>query len=160
MSRDVAKTKSSTLPGDLPSLNPKHSLNAVLFVMLSPMSDGMHLGPYSPEIRASAREAIARFEPYERPVTEKVLREWLAPIPQVVRNEKTTEALKGWMAGVMLALRGFPIGAFNQSTQRSALQTFQFFPSAADVCDVLQPTVTEIRDRMRALRQVAMEDAP
>lgn len=158
---EVSKLDPRGLSPDMPPFNARHP---IAFAVLS-LTDSMFEGAreqekFSPAMREAARNALQELEPFERPVTEQVLREWVAPIPLVVRNEKTPEALAGWFSGLLMAVERMPCGAFTRRSQRDAIQTFQFFPSVADICALLQPTVTEIRDRMRALRQIATEETP
>jgi hypothetical protein len=60
-----------------------------------------------------------------------------------------------WCAGVALAVGHLEVGAFTAATQRQALQTFKFFPSAADVYEILAPAAVEIRQRIYHLRRIA-----
>ncbi|CAB4144547.1 hypothetical protein UFOVP469_36 [uncultured Caudovirales phage] len=121
------------------------------------------IGPptlYDAIAQAEARRWADEMEPLTQPVSERTLREWLAPIPAVVRNEKTPEAIAAWLAGVIMAVGHLEAGAFNAATQREALQTFKFFPSASDVYDVVSGPAVGIRQRYAVLRRIAAGGAP
>jgi hypothetical protein len=148
MSTDLI-ISNSTLPPAMPELNSKHPLATHLFFMTDPLCEGGGYDEkFSSGLREAARAAIEALKPFERPVTQEILFTWCDPIPGVVRNERSPEMILKWLAGLMVAVDGFPCGAFNRSTQKEALQTFQFFPSAADICQVLQPSVSRIQKQM------------
>lgn len=157
MSNDLT-TGERRLPPEMPAINSRHPLAIHLFFLTDPMCEGgIGEETFPPAVREAAHKAIETFSPYEQPVTQEILFSWCDPIPGTVRNGKSPEAILKWLAGLMLAVDGFPCGAFNQRTQKEALQTFQFFPSAADICQILQPAVRRIREQMAALRQIAKE---
>ena len=114
---------------------------------------------YPASVQAEAKHAaLTNLEQFAAPVTEDVLRIWLAPIPVVVRNEKSPEAIAGWVAGVAMTVGHLEIGAFTDETQREALSTFKFFPAAADVYEIVAGPAVRIRETICHLRRVA--DAP
>lgn len=158
MANEVSAFEANGLPPVMPSINSDHPLAFEVFALTDEMfQERIQQSTYSPAIRQAAREALVKLEPFERPVSEQILREWVAPIPLVVRNEKTPEALAGWFSGLLLAVDGMPCGAFTLRNQRDALQTFKFFPSVSDICDILSPTSARIRQQMQALRLIAKE---
>jgi hypothetical protein len=106
-------------------------------------------------VQAEARDVLTDLEAFAAPVTEDVLRAWLAPIPMVVRNEKSPEMIGGWLAGVAMTVGHLEIGAFTAETQREGLQTFKFFPSAADVDEIVAGPAVKIREMVRCLRCIA-----
>src|SRR6185437_13448766 len=50
-----------------------------------------------------------------------------------------------------VAVSDFPRACFTAETQREALRMFKYFPSAADVCDLLEPTRKRLVGRYQAL---------
>jgi hypothetical protein len=110
---------------------------------------------YSPAARDAAKLALDRIRHFSAKVSDATLREWLAPIPAVVRNSKSEAEVLAWLHGVKLAVGRLEAGAFTAATQRDALQTFKFFPSAADVYEILAGPAVEIREHVAALRRIA-----
>lgn len=142
------------LAPNLPEMTVSTRLSDAIQTLRRPHPDIGTPASYDATTQRHAAAALTRLAPWAEPVTEAVLRAWLAPIPLVVRNEKSPEAIAGWVAGIALAIGHFEIGAFNATTQREALQTFKFFPSAADVCEVVSPVAVHIRQTVRHLRTI------
>lgn len=114
---------------------------------------------FSALIHNQTRMALDALEPLLVPVTERHLREWLAPIPVGTRNPgKTPSELLGWVGAVCLACAGLPASLFNRATQAEALRTFQFFPSAADIYQLVAEDKAKLAARAMILRK--MLDTP
>jgi len=157
MSTDLIRARSGN-----PCLSPPFPSPQVSRAMLQAYEDTRNphpdVGPpteYTAAVQAEARRALEVIAPFAVPVTESTLREWLMPIPSAVRNEKAPEAIVAWLTGVAMAVGHLEVGAFTAETQREALQTFRFFPSAADVYEVVAGPAVKIRERIRVLRIIA-----
>lgn len=146
---------------DMPEYRPilpklPNALNAVYCAVES----GAGYQPsYSNLIHAQIETALVLLTPLLTPVTDKHLLDWLLPIPAVVRNGGRGEAeTKAWFAGVCLACAGLPASLFNRATQAEALRTFQFFPSAADIYQLVAADKAKLAARAMILRK--MLDTP
>ncbi len=146
------------LPATLPATPISGRLLAAISATADPHPD---VGPpqgYDRDVQAEARRVLAIVEPFAAPVFEAAVRAWLAPVLGAVRNPQGDAAMTAWFPGLMLAVGQLEAGAFTIETQRAALQTFDFFPSAADVYRVVSGPAMVIRRRVQVLRRIV--DAP
>ncbi|MEJ0017518.1 MAG: hypothetical protein WDN25_13325 [Acetobacteraceae bacterium] len=140
MSADLIEKPRSLLPEPMPAPRVSGALWEAFEATSRPHPD---IGPpraYSAPVQAEARA-------------------WLLPIQAAVRNPADEDRLPGWVAAVLLAVGHLEVGAFTAGTQREALQTFKFFPSAADVYEILAGPAVEIRMRLRTLERIASAPA-
>jgi len=56
----------------------------------------------------------------------------------------------------MLMARGFPVGLFTDATLHELVQRHRFFPSYAEISDVLEPRYTRLQERMVRLDTLTM----
>ncbi len=110
---------------------------------------------YSNLIQIQARSALAMMSVILAPASERHLREWLLPIPSAVRNgARGPEETKAWFAAVALACSEVPGCLFNRASQVQALQTFDFFPSAADIYRLVAAEKARLTNRAYILRRI------
>ncbi|PPQ30577.1 hypothetical protein CCS01_18875 [Rhodopila globiformis] len=110
--------------------------------------------PAALAVQDSAKAELDRLAPFSAPVSAGVLTLWIAPIMASVANPRSPEAFQPWFAALQMAVAYIPAAAFNESTQRIALQTFKMFPTAADVCEVVADASRSIVDRVEALKAI------
>ena len=110
---------------------------------------------YPDGVRVEASRALEALQPYVTAVSKRIIYSWLEPIPFAVRNARSNEEIAAWTQSVIMALSGIAAGAFTVETQREALQTFKFFPSASDISDVVSPTSLDLRIKAKILKRIA-----
>lgn len=140
------------LAPDMPTFPMSEALERAYYATSKPHPD---IGPpkvYPAILQEEAMRALMLLRGFADPVPENIARLWLSPIPNVVRDYR--DSVGDWFAGVTLALRGMECGAFTETTQRAALRNFKFFPSAADIYDILSDPAWEIRHRVRVLNTI------
>lgn len=111
------------------------------------------------EISEAAR-LLPAFESALAPATSATVREWLKPLLLSVANAPSQEDFGKRAAAIAMACGDFPAGVWNSGTARAAMKAFKFFPSAAEVCGLLQPHADEILGRTTALRRIAATQPP
>ena len=143
----------STLPVERPTMLP---MPDPLWSNYCAIMNGAEYQPaYSELIHAQVRREFDMLAPLLTPVTDRQLRLWLAPIPLAVHGgAKTEEQIIGWLAAVSLACAGMPASVFNRASQAEALRTFKFFPSAADIYDLLSADRSRLAQRATILRRI------
>lgn len=65
------------------------------------------------------------------------MRGWLKALNGAVRNPLSREDMAMRLPAIELACQGFPPAAWNRDTLRAAIERFQFWPSAGEICAVL-----------------------
>lgn len=141
------------LPARRPSPPP---IPESLAAWLAPVEDGHQMPHYPSWLQDMARTALEAIEPMMLPVSERRLREWLLPIPSSVRNGgRSKEDTTRWLGAVAIALEDVPGCLFNRESQVAALRTFEFFPSAADIYQVIADDRARLTRRVLALRHIA-----
>ncbi len=118
--------------------------------------------PIPPGLRNEALSAMDRFGNLLGQVEPDTVRRWLFPLNAAVRNPLSADDFNTRAAAIAVAVSDLPSCVFTAPSQREALATFQFFPSAADVRALLEPLANELRRPFYALRRIAMQgdDAP
>ena len=135
---------------DIPE--PSALLRKALDVMLNPMvevphSDGSnHLSARAlPALPTSIRDeaetmlAAVRSAVTAGEITANDLIAWLGPVALGVRNPMPATDLPTFTAVLEFALEDIPRSVLSRETQRQALRTWRFFPSVAEVYELLAP---------------------
>lgn len=92
-----------------------------------------------------AKSSLPFFQEAAAGATAELLAAWLRPLALVVRNPPSAETLPGIARAFAAVLSDIPGAAFTAETSRRAAQKFEFWPSAADVVQLLQPEIDDIR---------------
>lgn len=113
--------------------------------------------------RMEAAAAAAKYADLCSPPTLERVMWWLRAINAAVRNPQPEEAFMAWavtVAGVVC--HDIPQATLIPATQREAVQSFAFFPSAADVYKLLRPHAAPLLAAKAALDRLAAapEEAP
>jgi len=90
-----------------------------------------------------------------RPVSALRVREWLAPVASAVRNPPAADDFEKRAAVIAAVCQDLPAAVFTPQTQREACSKFQFWPSAADVFELLESHAKPMRDTLSALEALA-----
>lgn len=89
------------------------------------------------EVKAEALKAYKLCQLALEPTTPAIVLNWLRPIAAGVRNSPDETDFAAKAAAIAMACDGLPVHVFNVTTQKLALQEFKFWPSAADVYELL-----------------------
>lgn len=104
--------------------------------------------------RQEAEWALGKMGDTLAQATPDALRTWLKPINAGVRNPQDAAAFALRCTAIVLACDGIPAGALTPEAQRDALRTFEFFPSAPEVHNLLTRHANPIRRMAEGLRRV------
>jgi hypothetical protein len=132
---------------------PSKALVAVLDSRRNRVVDG-HLRPPvvpSPGVMAEARRLLAEWDRHARPPTALRIDTWLVELSAGTAGGVGAD-LEARRRAICIACSEFPATVFNRKTSILALQTFRFFPTAADVCQLLKPFVDEFETTYRAIK--------
>lgn len=146
-----------TLPVSLPDVpEPSPELLAAFAILLHPTmtsSDGegrtwetVREFPAQPaRLRAEAEEMKAAIGAVWQSgeITRAHLLVWLAPIATIVRNPPQPEALTTFAVALELVLQDLPLRVLSLASQIAAMRTWKFFPSGAEVYELLAPPVKQ-----------------
>ena len=93
----------------------------------------------SPSARAEALQILETLEKIDltTPADSDQVFSWLAALCQSVRNRMGPDDLEAIVPAFVLACSDLPAMVWNVDTQRDALRKFYFFPSAAEVRELL-----------------------
>ena len=86
-----------------------------------------------------------------QPIDRQQLIAWLYPLVAASRIVPSDEDFMAKASVIAIAVSDFPRACFTAETQREALRMFKYFPSAADVCDLLEPARKRLVGRYQAL---------
>lgn len=143
----IAKRPPVSLPPEIPDIVPTR----VAELMVTAWS----MGPHPAKLQADARRWLEALQPYAEPITEPVLRAWMLPLSAVAVNPpQTVQTANAWFTAAMLAVRGLPVGAFSEVTQRELLRTCSHWPSAAEVYAVVRNDAARIKMNVDGLKRV------
>lgn len=109
---------------------------------------------YPPDIQGLARQALAVLAPYMTVIGEDALLAWLAPLMTAVRNPGRDD-VKTWFTSVLLACSDAPACVFTRESQMRALREIQFFPSAADIYNVVARDIWLVRIYLQRLEIIS-----
>ena len=111
-----------------------------------------------PAVIEEATRQAALAERLMTPVPSSVLRPWLAMIAGhygAAHRPKAEDQASVWARTVELAMEGMPAGVFTRANLGEVLLRSSFFPTAAQLMEVLAPDRDVLERRARALRAVA-----
>lgn len=111
--------------------------------------------PFDPAVQAEARDAMEELAPFAVAASPAVVAAWLEPLPFAVKKPPPCERLSRWMDAVMRALGSIELGAFNEQTQRQALEQIEFWPAPAQIYEIVLPAAIAIRVQLAMLRRIA-----
>lgn len=160
MSRDLTLAHpQSALPAAVPTVPMSRRLASAVEAIEKPHPDIPMPDAYPAALIAEAKAALESLRAHCAPVTAEQLAAWLMPITPGLPNPLAKEAVKPWLAAVMIAVGDMEACLFNAETQRSALREWRFWPSAADVYGLLVGPQMTLRDRLFALGMISRSEA-
>jgi hypothetical protein len=112
------------------------------------------LGPHTIADKQRAEAALEQIAPFGDSVSEALVRAWFAPIALTATNPRPAEQTDSYIAALMLALDGVPVGAFTDATQRDLLRSCTHWPAAAEVYAVVSPAAGRIWEDIAGLRRI------
>jgi hypothetical protein len=108
---------------------------------------------------AEAQNAVRTYERVCQAATLQAFYIWLLPINASVRNPQEREKdFPAKAAVIATACSDIPSVVLTPATQREAMRTFQFFPSAADVYALLRPHAAPLHATRRALATITSDE--
>jgi hypothetical protein len=107
--------------------------------------------PLHPQSRHEAERGRDVLASMCQPIDRQQLIAWLYPLVAASRIVPSDEDFMAKASVIAIAVSDFPRACFTAETQREALRMFKYFPSAADVCDLLEPTRKRLVGRYQAL---------
>lgn len=114
----------------------------------------------SAAVRAEAARLLPAYRAGARPPSARFLCDWLQPLAAVVRNPISRDDLEN-ISGIFAdALADIPVATFTPAAWRRAMQTFKFWPSPADVAELLQDDAKDIRRAVEVLTFIVQGDRP
>lgn len=148
------------------ALKPVQELRATLTLSLDlarwvcAVEDGAALPETLPTpVIDEAKRQAALADRLMTPVPSTVLRPWLAMIAGhygAAHRPKAEDQATVWARTVELAMEGMPAGVFTRANLGEVLLRNSFFPTAAQLMEVLAPDRDLLDRRARALRSIAM----
>lgn len=109
---------------------------------------------FSPKVQVRAREYLAVLAPFLAPVSRDIVMLWTTPLMMATPNPRDPKLIPAWIEALMLAMAGAPTGAFSIENQRTALRTLTFFPSPADIWNIVSDDARRLRKRESTLRMI------
>jgi hypothetical protein len=91
----------------------------------------------APDVVAEAKRLLLIIEPMVQPPTATLVRNWLRPLAAAVRNPPSKVDFEARVAALIMVSQDLPIAAFNIETQRTAICQFTFWPSVAEIRELL-----------------------
>lgn len=156
--------RSIVFPPDLPATT---KMPTYLAEAAAKSRDAMeHPGFYSMPYgwQAAMEEAKARLTAVcdalnAPPIRAEMLVAWFTPIAAAVRNRPSDDSLVTFCLALQFALDGVPSSVLTQCLQREGMRRWQFFPSAAEVMEMLEPIAPAWRRQQMALADLLLLDA-
>lgn len=109
-------------------------------------------------MRREARSLLAVAAARAAPVHREAQTAWIGALFDLVG---TTEGTLGHrLAGALEATDGLAAGAFTDATRRDAVRAFEFVPNGAKLYEFLEPISRGLRNRAKALRDIAEAPTP
>ena len=128
------------------------------------VEDGAELPENLPSaVIDEAKRQAALADRLMSPVVPGVLRPWLALIVghySAVQRARSGEEAAAWRATIEITMEGMPNGVFTRANLGEVLARYAFWPTAAQLIEVLAPDRDVLERRARALRMVAMASSP
>jgi hypothetical protein len=114
----------------------------------------------APHVAAEAAQAVIAAQAGMAAPSPSQIEAWVEPLIFVCRNPPTTRDLLLWCQGVAFAAERIPARAFSRQALQELMGKSHFFPSAADVLEVVRPAANRMAAELRALRAIAASPAP
>ncbi len=109
---------------------------------------------YPAPLRACAVAALEAMGGQAEPVTVEHLVTWVGPVLAAVKNQRSPESFAAWFESLCIRMKNVPRGAFNEKSQRNAMDLIDFAPSIKEIVEAIEPWMTPINARLRALRLI------
>ena len=105
--------------------------------------------------RALAKAAVEDLDEALAPVGLAQFAAWLVPINAAAANPLAEDTFRLKARALHQAFTDSPRGAFTVETNRQAMRRFKFFPSAAEIEELIAPTARRLLEDHRHLRDLA-----
>ena len=148
------KEPAPVLPA-LPAAEPKLSadLTRLVGAARQPHANVGLRGVFLPEhLRTEARRAADRYEQLTKPPAVERIFNWLIGVNNVLTQGKPRGDVLTRAANYLDVLAEIPEVCFNSGTRQDAQAAFKWFPSAAEVYDLLRPHALALHGKRHALR--------
>lgn len=120
-----------------------------------------YLRPMEREQRQAAEFGARRFdEMLAVTIARPTLEAWLEPLVTAVKNPPPEDQYDGRIEAIMRAAGALPLAVLGPVTQAEALKTFKFWPSAAELLELLEKEARRLQVRRDALHALAKPPAP
>lgn len=103
-----------------------------------------------PEIRRAHRKLSDALGPTE----PGIIARWIVPLASLVARAPEGDALRVRVQAMAHALTDLPACCFTPETQRQAARTFRFWPSVAEIADLVTPAAHPLRTQRAALQRM------
>lgn len=107
-----------------------------------------------PELRPEAERAHDWLTSLCLPVDAQRLDAWLVPFIAACGGAMPREDYRARFAVIAAAVHSLPRGCFTAETQRDGLRKFRFFPTPAEICELVEPTRKRLLARRNALAKL------
>lgn len=124
------------------------------------VGDGDYRGPQLLPFLPDARDFLPYAEAALQPATLGAVGDWVTRLRGGVRIHLDDRAFAARWSAILDACDGMPAGVWAPATRREALQRFDFFPSAAQIYDLLRPHARRIALTVRALHVLTTPPGP
>lgn len=96
----------------------------------------------------------------EPPHDQAVIRDWFSRLATVVANPPARDDFAQRVSAAMWALADLPAGVWTAETWREAAKKFKFWPSVAEVGDLLSPHAVKLERKRGILRSMSSAPVP
>ncbi|MBS7790087.1 hypothetical protein KTR66_08780 [Roseococcus sp. SDR] len=141
---------------NLPALQPltlSQPLAEAIVTFGTPHPDALPDAPprwMMPEIRA----AHAKLGDALAPTDAATIVRWIAPLASMVSKAPEGRALRVRVQAMAHALTDLPRCCWTPETQRQAARTFRFWPSVAEIAELVTPAAQPLRHQRAALQRM------
>lgn len=112
-------------------------------------------GEPTAQMIGEAKRVLAGYQTAARGPSPEAMGAWLKMIGSVVRNPPAFDMMPGLAKTFAAVLSDLPAGCFTAETARRGAQTFEFWPSAADVAKLVRPEADDIQRILAEITSVA-----
>jgi hypothetical protein len=105
--------------------------------------------------KLEAQLALPHYALMLKPQRAGIVRHWLDALAMGVRNPPSEEEIAMRVAAVTSMLSDLPVGVWTKDTLERAGRAFKFWPSVADLNDLLRPVADSLARRHRNAERVA-----
>lgn len=164
----LTRTPRANLPAALPALS--DDLKSWLlrdpgnteYVTRKDGSAGIHVfryrTPLSAALKAEAAAVLPGYAAAVRGPSPAHFAAWIGPIALTVRNAMAADEIEGIATQFAALLVDIPSGAFTAATQLQASHTFKFWPSPADIVELVADEARDIRRAVEVLTFIVQGD--